>query len=243
MPDNLTSATDSRPTPEDLLHQLVAQTEQTMLLRRQELDQQAEFIKATMTKAQVEAEAARQLSESNAINRRQIEVIEKLLADVQEWVQYFKSGKAERAFDMVTDKLSTLTHVVETMVMNRPEDETKKVLLQIIQKEIRGNTGPLRQRSNSSQFQIYNNIDENELVTALLECATFQNNGDFEALKNDLPVEISSRIKAGDSMLVQTHNMVRACVQQRAIHRLIELLRFYENNSIAFENVLRIVNG
>jgi len=237
MPDNLTS-TDSRPTPEDLLRQLVAQNEAAMLLRRAELDQQAEFIKATMAKAQAEAELARQQGEANSINRRQIEVIEHLLANVEEWVSYFKSGSPERAFNLVREELAKLAHVVEAMVLNRPDDDTKKVLLQIIRGEIRGNTGPLRQRSNSNLY-----INENDLVNALLECATFQNSNSFETLKNDLSMEISSRVKPGDNILVQVRNLVRVCVQQNEIPQLINALRFYENGSVAFENVLRLVNG
>ena len=243
MPDNPITPSPLPPTAEGLLHQLVAQNEQAMLLRRSELEQQAELTRATVAKAEAEGESARQSSEANAINRRQIEAIEKLLAEVEEWVAYFKSGKPEKAFGMVREKLDSLTHVVEAMILSRPHDETTSVLLGIIRGEsAHGNTGPLRTRSNSNQFHIYN-IDEGELVTALLECATFQNNNSFETLKNDLPVEIFSRIKAGDSMLVQVRNLVKACVQQRAIHQLMEVLRFYENSSIAFDNVLRIANG
>jgi len=228
------------PTAEELLAQLVAQQTQANLLRRLELDQQTELTRATMAKAQAEAEAARQLAEANAINRRQIEVVEKLLADVEEWVQYFKSGKAEKAFGMVTDKLSRLTHVVETMIMNRPEDETKRVLLQIIQGEtpVTRATGPLRTRSSSNLY-----INEDDLVSALLECATFQSSNSFETLKNDLSMDISSRVKPGDNILVQTRNLVRVCVQNNALPQLIEALRFYEKGSVAFDNVLRLVNG
>lgn len=238
MPDNPIPTSTSLPTAEGLLQQLVARNEQDAILRRQELDQQAELIRATIAKADAEREAARQLQAANEINLRQIEVIERLLADVEEWVQYFKSGKAERAFGLVTDKLNTLTHVVEAMILNRPQDDTTSVLLGIIRGDTpRGNTGPLRTRSNSNLY-----INEDELVNALLECATFQSSNNFETLKNDLSMDISSRIKPGDNILVQVRNLVRACVQQNAIPQLIDALRFYEKGSVAFDNVLRVVN-
>ena len=227
MPDTPVSAP---PTAEELLTQLVLQQTQANAIRLKELEQQAEFTRATIAKAQAEQESARQLAEANAINRRQIEVIEKLLAEVEEWVNYFKSGKPEKEFGMVRDKLDNLAHVVEAMILSRPADDTTAMLLGIIRGETTNpqrNTGTLRTRSNSSLH-----INENDLVNALLECATFQNSSSFETLKNDLSMDISSRIRAGDNVLVQARNLVRACVQQNAIPQLVEALRFYENGSV-----------
>lgn len=243
MPDNIIPTPPTPPpTAEELLTQLVAQQAQANLLRLRELEQQAEFTRATIAKAQAEQESARQLAEANAINRRQIDVVEKLLAEVEEWVQYFKSGKPERAFGAMRDKLDNLAKVVEAMILSRPADETTALLLGIIRGDAvnpRGNTGPLlRTRSNSGLH-----INENDLVNALLECATFQNASSFETLKNDLSVDISSRVRAGDNVLVQARNLVRACVQQGAITQLVEALRFYENGSMAFDNVLRLVGN
>jgi len=241
MPDNPISTPAPPPTAEELLQSLVAQQTQANLLRLKELAQQAELTRATIAKAESEAESARQLAEANAINRRQIEVIEKLLAEVEEWVNYFKSGKPEKAFGMVKDKLDNLAHVVEAMILNRPADETTALLLGIIRGEVVNPTratGTLRTRSNSGLH-----INENDLVNALLECATFQNSNSFETLKNDLSTDISSRVRAGDNVLVQARNLVRACVQQNAITQLVEALRFYEKGSVAFDNVLRLTNN
>lgn len=78
----------------------------------------------------------------------------------------------------------------------------------------------------------------NQLVSALLACDTIANN--LDTLKGDLPSKISSRVSDSSSNLIQVVELVRACTQYGAIEDLIEALRFYEQDSLAFREVEKL---
>jgi len=78
----------------------------------------------------------------------------------------------------------------------------------------------------------------NRLVSALLACDTVANN--LDTLMGDLPSKISSRVSDSGSNLIQVVELVRACTQYGAIGDLIEALRFYEQDSLAFQEVEKL---
>ena len=78
----------------------------------------------------------------------------------------------------------------------------------------------------------------NALVTALLQCDTVANN--LDTLKGDLPSKISSKVSTSSSTLIQVVELVRACNQYGAVQELVEALRFYEQDSMAFQAVERM---
>jgi hypothetical protein len=82
---------------------------------------------------------------------------------------------------------------------------------------------------------------DNAIVTALLQCESIQR--DLESIKADLPIEISSRVNDSDSELVQVKELVRACTQYNALQILIDAVKFYEGDSLAFREVLSLVNS
>ncbi len=77
-----------------------------------------------------------------------------------------------------------------------------------------------------------------QLIEALLTCPTVSNRSTRDIVVNDLPAEIRVNIRRNDVDRFDVSNIVTACLNYvNGVHELIEVVRFYEGNSIPMQTV------
>ncbi len=82
-----------------------------------------------------------------------------------------------------------------------------------------------------------------ELIERLLECPSIRNVKSRSILLRELPPHIAKAIKASDTPKVHVLNIVDTCMNyDKGIESLLELLRFFEANTIPFQNLTAFID-
>jgi len=82
-----------------------------------------------------------------------------------------------------------------------------------------------------------------ELVDALFACPTMSNRHTRDAVVNDLPDDIKRSVQRNSVDLVDAANIVTRCLNHaNGIEELIEIVRFYEGDSIPMQRVDELVS-
>lgn len=83
-----------------------------------------------------------------------------------------------------------------------------------------------------------------ELVQALLDCPSMNDRGRRDAIVSNLPAAIKGSVVRDSASSFDVTNILDACLQyQNGLAQLIQIIRFYENNSLPMQRVEQTIAG